>query len=85
MDAMTSLHERSLAEELAPLDAPAAVRDSVVADPMLPDAYRLAFADPEFMARREARGIRFQLECYASGEPARVMEAFLARRRSNHP
>ena len=30
-------------------------------------------------------GIRFQLECYASGEPARVMEAFLARRRSNHP
>ena len=62
MDAMTSLHERSLAEELAPLDAPAAVRDSVVADPMLPDAYRLAFADPEFMARREARGIRFQLE-----------------------
>jgi enoyl-CoA hydratase/carnithine racemase len=29
-------------------------------------------------------GIRFQLECYASGEPARVMEAFLARRRSNH-
>ena len=62
MDAMTSLHERSLAEELAPLDAPAAVRESMVADPMLPDAYRLAFADPEFMARREARGIRFQLE-----------------------
>jgi enoyl-CoA hydratase/carnithine racemase len=30
-------------------------------------------------------GIRFQLECYASGEPARVMEAFLARRRSHHP
>lgn len=25
-------------------------------------------------------GIRYQLECYASGEPARVMEAFLARR-----
>ena len=27
-------------------------------------------------------GIRYQLECYASGEPARVMEEFLARRKS---
>jgi hypothetical protein len=27
-----------------------------------PDAYRLAFADPEFLLRREVRGIRFQLE-----------------------
>lgn len=62
MDAKTSLHERSLAEDIAPLDAPAAARETVVADPMLPDAYRLAFADPEFLARREARGIRFQLE-----------------------
>ena len=26
------------------------------------DAYRLAFADPEFLFRRETRGIRFQLE-----------------------
>lgn len=25
-------------------------------------------------------GIRYQLECYATGEPARVMQAFLARR-----
>ncbi|MDB5954599.1 enoyl-CoA hydratase/isomerase family protein [Ramlibacter sp.] len=25
-------------------------------------------------------GIRYQLECYASGEPARLMEAFLAKR-----
>ncbi len=25
-------------------------------------------------------GIRYQLECYASGEPSRVMQAFLARR-----
>ena len=62
MDAKTSLHERSLAEELAPLDAPTTARDAVTADPMQPDAYRLAFADPEFLARREARGIRFQLE-----------------------
>ncbi|MBC5767805.1 enoyl-CoA hydratase/isomerase family protein [Ramlibacter albus] len=27
-------------------------------------------------------GIRYQLECYASGEPARVMEEFVARRRN---
>ncbi len=27
-----------------------------------PNAYRLAFADPEFLLRRESRGIRFQLE-----------------------
>jgi uncharacterized protein (TIGR00730 family) len=27
-----------------------------------PDAYRLAFADSEFLLRRETRGIRFQLE-----------------------
>jgi uncharacterized protein (TIGR00730 family) len=28
----------------------------------MPDAHRLAFADPEFLLRRETRGIRFQLE-----------------------
>ena len=27
-----------------------------------PNAYRLAFADPEFLLRRESRGIRIQLE-----------------------
>lgn len=31
-------------------------------NPLKADAYRLAFADPEFLLRREARGIRFQLE-----------------------
>ena len=30
--------------------------------PLKPDASRLAFADPEFLLRRETRGIRFQLE-----------------------
>ena len=25
-------------------------------------------------------GIRYQLECYSTGEPTRVMQAFLARR-----
>jgi len=31
-------------------------------EPLSPDAYRLAFADPEFLLRRDTRGIRFQLE-----------------------
>jgi hypothetical protein len=30
--------------------------------PLEADAYRVAFADPEFLLRRETRGIRFQLE-----------------------
>ena len=30
--------------------------------PLEPDASRLAFVDPEFLLRRETRGIRFQLE-----------------------
>ena len=30
--------------------------------PLDAEAYRLAFADPEFLLRRETRGIRFQLE-----------------------
>jgi len=30
--------------------------------PLQADAYRLAFADPEFLLRRESRGIRMQLE-----------------------
>lgn len=32
------------------------------ADWLEPEAHRLAFADPEFLLRRETRGIRFQLE-----------------------
>lgn len=31
-------------------------------EPLQPDSYRLAFADPEFLLRQETRGIRFQLE-----------------------
>ena len=30
--------------------------------PLKPDANRLAFADPEFLLRRETRGLRYQLE-----------------------
>ena len=40
-------------ELLAQQDAAAAIQ---------PQAYRLAFADPEFLLRRETRGIRMQLE-----------------------
>lgn len=57
-----ALYERSLLEDLAPLEGPNATRDLSTADPTEPDTYRLAFADPEFMARRETRGIRFHLE-----------------------
>jgi uncharacterized protein (TIGR00730 family) len=31
-------------------------------EPLAPNAYRLAFADPEFLLRRETRGLRMQLE-----------------------
>lgn len=55
------LYTRSLMEDLAPLQGPDATRD-LAQDPTQPNSYRLAFADPEFMSRREVRGIRFQLE-----------------------
>jgi uncharacterized protein (TIGR00730 family) len=51
------LNERTLADAWADLKAHA---DAGI--PLKPDAYRLAFADPEFLLRRETRGIRFQLE-----------------------
>ena len=37
-------------------------RNTTNGDPFQPNAYRLAFIDPEFLQRRETRGIRFQLE-----------------------
>ncbi len=36
--------------------------DAQGTDWLQPEAHRLAFADPEFLLRRETRGIRFQLE-----------------------
>lgn len=60
MDATLSLHDRSLAESLVDLEASTQAAEQI--DLTQPDSYRLAFADPEFMARRETRGIRFQLE-----------------------
>jgi uncharacterized protein (TIGR00730 family) len=51
------LNERTLADAWADLKAHA---DAGL--PLQSDAFRLAFADPEFLLRRETRGIRFQLE-----------------------
>ncbi|NCT96327.1 MAG: TIGR00730 family Rossman fold protein [Comamonadaceae bacterium] len=49
--------ERRLADAWAELQA-----HSDSGNPLAADAYRLAFADPEFLLRRETRGIRMQLE-----------------------
>ena len=57
MDQTQDLSGSRLAHAWAELQAHA--RD---ATPLDRDAYRLAFADPEFLLRRETRGIRFQLE-----------------------
>ena len=57
MDSPHTLTERTLADAWADLKAHA---DAGL--PLQADAYRLAFADPEFLLRRETRGIRFQLE-----------------------
>ncbi len=51
------LNEHTLAHAWADLQAHA---DAGLA--LQPDAYRLAFSDPEFLLRRETRGIRIQLE-----------------------
>lgn len=51
------LTERRLADAWAELQNHADQGNALQAD-----AYRLAFADPEFLLRRETRGIRFQLE-----------------------
>jgi len=51
------LNERTLADAWADLQAHADAGLSLQAD-----AYRLAFSDPEFLLRRETRGIRMQLE-----------------------
>ena len=57
MDANRYLNSSRLADAWADLQAHASDGATLEAD-----AYRLAFADPEFLLRRETRGIRFQLE-----------------------
>jgi uncharacterized protein (TIGR00730 family) len=57
MENTQNLTERRLADAWAELQAHADHGNLLKAD-----AYRLAFSDPEFLLRRETRGIRFQLE-----------------------
>lgn len=57
MEKTHHLTERRLADAWAELQ-----NYSDRGNPLEADAYRLAFADPEFLLRRETRGIRFQLE-----------------------
>ncbi|MDH4428047.1 MAG: TIGR00730 family Rossman fold protein [Acidovorax sp.] len=57
MESNTQLNDSRLADAWAELQNHAAE-----GNPLHEDAYRLAFADPEFLLRRETRGIRFQLE-----------------------
>ena len=57
MDTPHDLDENTLADAWAYLKA-----HTDAGIPLRPNAYRMAFADPEFMARRETRGIRIQLE-----------------------
>src|SRR3982751_4432959 len=57
MSSTRNIHDRRLADAWATLKAHA---DAGL--PLDPDANRLAFVDPEFLLRRETRGIRFQLE-----------------------
>ena len=52
-----NLHDKRLADAWATLQAHA---DQGL--PLDPDPSRIAFADPEFLLRRETRGIRMQLE-----------------------
>ena len=54
---MLDPHDRRLAEAWETLKAQ---REN--GDALRPESNRLAFADPEFLLRRETRGIRFQLE-----------------------
>ncbi len=57
MSSTRNIHDQRLADAWATLQSHS---DSGV--PLEPSASRLAFADPEFLLRRETRGIRFQLE-----------------------
>ena len=57
MENTENLSTRRLADAWAELQAHAAS-----GEPLEASAYRLAFADPEFLLRRETRGLRMQLE-----------------------
>ncbi|MFN5338269.1 MAG: 3-isopropylmalate dehydrogenase, partial [Burkholderiales bacterium] len=57
MESPPPFQAQGIADAWADLQAQASL-----GQPLEADANRLAFADPEFLLRRETRGIRFQLE-----------------------
>ena len=57
MESPSPFQAQGIADAWADLQAQASM-----GQPLEADANRLAFADPEFLLRRETRGIRFQLE-----------------------
>ncbi|WP_295850027.1 TIGR00730 family Rossman fold protein [uncultured Xylophilus sp.] len=57
MDSTHNLNDDRIADAWATLRA-----HSDSGNALHPEAYRLAFADPEFLTRRETRGVRMQLE-----------------------
>ncbi len=57
MQSTQDLHDSRLADAWATLKA-----QNDAGAQLKPDASRIAFADPEFLLRRDTRGIRFQLE-----------------------
>ena len=57
MDSTHNLNDRRIADAWATLQSHADSGNTLHAD-----AYRLAFSDPEFLVRRETRGVRMQLE-----------------------
>ncbi len=57
MENTINLSEQRLADAWAVLQA-----HGQEADKLVPDANRIAFADPEFLLRREMRGVRMQIE-----------------------
>lgn len=57
IDGVSGIPQLSLDEAWATL-----VDQSDLGHPLHPDAYRVAFADPEFLLRPDTRGIRLQLE-----------------------
>jgi len=57
MNAMLDPHDRRLADAWETLKAHYDNGDS-----LKPESHRLAFADPEFLLRRETRGLRIQME-----------------------
>jgi uncharacterized protein (TIGR00730 family) len=77
MSSTRNIHDKRLSDAWATLKAHA---DAGL--PLDPDASRLAFADPEFLLRRETRGIRFHLEQQALGIENTIVVFGSARFRS---